>query len=246
MSILIDKTSRPMSISSSLQCLSWMVWSPSRTFHALQENPSWLGAFLAISLGTVATTWLTVPIFQELSLTFLSPSLPIDQLERIMRINQIARYLATAGAFLITLLYWFISTLLLWLIVQVFEGLAPFRTIFAVVAHANVVSLFSGVLVTALILVKWQMLQGRAVGPQDLEIKLGLDLFWEGELHPSLRVLLMSLNPFNLWYYGLLILGIRTVDQLDWPRAAGVIGVFWTFWVAFGAGIAWVVGTVIE
>ena len=78
--------------------------------------------------------------------------------------------------------------------------------------------------------------------PQDVMIRLGLDLLVEGELHPSLRVLLAGLNPFSLWYYGLLILGIKTVEQADWERAAGVVSIFWMLSVAFGAGVAWIAG----
>ena len=225
-----------------LQRLCWTVWSPSRAFQALRDRPTWHGAFLVIGLGTAATTWLTVPIFQELSLAAVSPSLSTDQLEYAARISRLAHAGATAGAFLTTLAYWFVSALLIWLILQVFAGLAPLRTVFAVVAHANVVSLICSLLVTALVLVKLHRLEGGLDDPQDLMIRLGLDLLVEGELHPSLRVLLAGLNPFTLWYYSLLILGIRTVGQVDWRHAAGAVSIFWILCVAFGVGVACIAG----
>ena len=235
-------SSTPGKVRSCLQRLFWSIWSPSRTFQALRDRPAWHGAFLLIGLGTAATTWLTVPIFQEISLAATSQSLSTDQLEQAARINRIAHAVATLGTFLTTLAYWFVSALLIWLILQVFAGLTPFRTVFAVVAHANVVSLVSSLLVTALILVKLHCLHGGPIEPHDLMIRLGLDLLVEGEPHPSLKVLLASLNPFSLWYYGLLVLGVGTVARADWPRATGVVVVFWVLCMAFGAGIAWIAG----
>ena len=240
--ILGPPSSTPRLVWSCVQRLFWTVWSPSRAFLALRDRPTWLGAFLVIGLGTAATTWLTVPIFQEISLAAASPPLSPDQLERVTRINRITHVAATAGTALVALAYWFASALLIWLILQVFAGIAPLRTIFALVAHTHVVSLVSGLLVTSLILVKLHRLEGGPVDPQDVTIRLGLDLFVEGELHPSLRVLLAGLNPFTLWYYGLLTLGIRTLDEVDWRRAAGVVTVFWILSVAFGASVAWIGG----
>ena len=214
-----------------------MIWSPSRTFDEIHEKPAWLGAYLAISLGTALIAWVSVPVFQNISLLALSESLSEEQLGRISWINHIVRYTSTAGTFLVTLVYWFISAFLLWLIVQVYEGLAGFKAIFAVVAHASVASLISGILIAILVLVK---VQNNVIELQDLEIKLGLDLFWEGEVHPVLKVVLVNLNPFNLWYYGLLTLGIGTVCRFSWVRSAGVVSLFWVLCMAFGAGIAWV------
>ena len=223
-----------------LQRLIWIIWSPSRTFQALRENPSWLGAFLVIGLGTAITTWLTVPGFQKLSMLALPPSLTAAQLQRVVHLNEFAQYVSTVAAPVLTLVMWFISALLIWLIVQIFEGLPAFKTIFAVVAYANVISLLSGILITGLILVK---LQGHISDPQDLEIRLGLDLFFEQEIHPALRVVLANLNPFNLWYYGLLIMGAATVCGFSFARAAGAIGSFWTLTLAFSAGGAWVLSS---
>ena len=222
------------------QRLAWMIWSPSRTFQALQENPTWLGPFLIIGLGTAVTTWLTVPVFQKMSIDAVSQSWSAEQVQRMLHISQVARYASTAGTLPLTLVFWFITALLIWLIVQVFEGLPSFKTIFAVVAHANVASLLSGILITALMLIK---LQGHVGSPQDLEVRLGLDLFWQGGIHPALRVVLASFNPFSLWYFGLLILGTAKVCRFNWLRASGVIGTFWTLNLAFGAGLAWVISS---
>lgn len=231
-----------MNILSPLRRLTWMIWSPSRAFDELYEKPTWLGAYLTISLGTAFIAWISIPVLQDLSLLALSESFSEGQLGRISWINQIIRYASIPGVFLATLVIWFISAFLLWLIIQVFEGMIGFKAIFAIVAHASVISFISGILAAIIVIVK---LQNNVIGLQDIEIKLGLDLFWEGEVHPTLNVILVNLNPFNLWYYGLLILGIGTVCRFNWVRSATVVGLFWALSMTFGAGIAWVLSTLI-
>jgi len=225
--------------SSSAVRLAWVIWSPSRAFHALRERPTWLGAFLVIGLGSAGLTWLTVPIVQRVSMDALSPALTAPQIQQIIQVSDFAHWAATAAAFLTTPVSWFVSAFLLWLIAQVFEGLPSFKSIFAVVAHANLVSLISACLVAGLILMKTH---GGVADPDDLDIRLGLDLFWRGELPPALRVALASFNPFNLWYYGLLMVGTTTVCRFSAIRATGVIGSFWALNLAFGSGFAWVIG----
>ena len=220
--------------------LARVIWSPSRAFRALREKPTWLGAFLVIGLGSAAITWLTVPVLQKISLSALSPFLVAPQIQQIVHLNHLAHWAATMAAFLSTPVSWFISAFLLWLIAQVFEGLPSFKAIFAVVAHANVVFLISGYLVVVLVQVKSR---GGTPDLQDLDIRLGLDLFWRGELHPALRAALASFNPFNLWYYGLLIVGTATVCRFSVLRAIGVIGSLWALNLAFAAGFAWVIGS---
>ncbi len=222
---------------SSLRRLTWMIWSPSRTFAEISENPTWLGVYLAISLGSAFVAWLSAPVFQKISLLALPEALSDSQIERISWINQIVRYASTATAFLVTLLSWFVSSFLLWLIVQIFEGLASFKAIFSVVAHSSVVTLISGATVITVLLIE---VQDNEIEAQDLEIRMGLDLFLDEQAHPALMVVLANLNPFNLWYYGLLSLGIRTICKFNWLRSVGVVVLFWVLCMAFGAGIAWV------
>ena len=229
-----------MNPSSFFPRLACVIWSPARAFHALREKPTWLGAFLVIGLGSSGLTWLTVPTVQRIAMSALSPSLAAPQIQQLVHINHLAHWAATVAAFLSTPVSWFISAFLLWLMAQVFDGLPSFKCIFAVVAHANLVSLISGCLVAVLLLLKSH---GDAPDLQDLDIRLGLDLFWPGELHPAQRVALASLNPFNLWYYGLLVVGTAAACRFSAFRATGVIGSFWALNLAFGAGFAWVVGS---
>ncbi len=217
--------------------LALMIWSPLRAFGEIRERPTWLCAFLVVSFGTSAIAWMTLPVFQKAFLPSLSESLSSDQLEQVTQMHRTMRYVYAGGAVLGTLVFWFVSAFLIWLLVQVFEGRSGFAAIFSVVSHGSVVSLISAVLVAALVLLKAQ--KGE-IDLQDLEISLGADLFVEGIVHPSLKVLLTSLNPFNLWYYGLLTIGIATVSDCSRARSAGVVGTFWGLSMAFGAGIAWV------
>lgn len=226
--------------SHTLQRIFLTVWSPSRTFEEVRQHPAWFGPFLVVSLGAAAITFVTVPVFQKMFLLSLTEPLSPDQLELVTRIQRLVWYFSVGGAFLGTLLSGLISAFLIWLIIQVFEGLADFKLVFSVIIHASLVSLISGVLVTALVLVK---AQAGAVDLQDLDIRLGADLFVGREVHPALKVLLANLNPFSLWYYWLLTIGVGRVCDFNRRRSAWVVGVFWAICIAFGVGIAWVIAS---
>ncbi len=217
--------------------LARTVWTPSRVFEEIGDRPTWLGAFLIVGLGSAAIVWIALPIAQKGFLISLAESLSSEQLERITQTHRTIRYVYTGGAVLGTLVFWFLSAFLIWLLVQVFEGRSGFRAIFSVVSHGSVVSLISGILVLVLVLVKAQR---EGIDPQSLEVRLGADLLVEGTVHPSLKLLLANLNPFSLWYYGLLTVGVATVSGFSRVRSMGVVGVFWMLSMAFGAGTAWV------
>ncbi|MBI2952452.1 YIP1 family protein [bacterium] len=212
------------------------IWAPSQAFEEVREGPACLGPFLVVGLGAAAIACVTLPVFERLFLLSLSEPLSPDRLERLARAHRLMRHLSIAGAFLGTLLSGLVSAFLIWLIVQVFEGTAGFKAILSVVFHASVVSLISGTLVSALMLVK---AQGGAAGPEDLDIRLGADLLVRGDPHPALKALLAGLNPFSLWYYGLLTAGVRVTCGLSRSRSAWVVGAFWAICVAFWSGAAW-------
>ena len=216
-----------------LQRLSWVIWSPSRAFQALREKPVWLGAFLVIGLGNALCAWVTLSLFQNLA---LSPSFSSDQVQRIADFNRTVLYLSTGGAFLLTPISWLASALLVWLIVQVFECRIDFKAIFALLAHVQVSSLLSGLLVAAVLL----LVSYRGGESADSATLMGNALSWKADVTPLVKIAFVNLNPFVLWYYGLLALGIRIVAKVSWRRAAAATGVFWVFCLAFGAAIAWV------
>ena len=229
-----------MNPAQSLRLLAWTIWYPSRAFQTLHRDPRWLVAFLVIGLGAAFTTWLTVPALQSVSFRLLSQTLSTEQSQQLALANRIAHYAGTLAAPVVTLVFWFATAFLIWMVAQVFDGLPSFRAIFAVVAHANVTSLFSGILVAAILAVR---LQSEVASLQDLDIRLGLDLFWDGQIHPAFRVVLANFNPFNLWYYGLLVMGTGAVCEFTYLRTIAVIGTLWALNIAFSAGSAWVISS---
>ena len=189
-----------------------------------------------VGLGTAAMAWVTIPVFQKIYLLSVPESLPAEQLEQVTRMGKWVRYISIAGAFVGTLIAWFVSAFLIWLIVQVFEGRGAFKAIFSVISHASIASLLSAIIVLAVVFVK---IRSGMTDLQELDVRLGADLFVDGTVHPALTVVLANLNPFNLWYYSLITVGIGTVCNLNRTRSAGVVGTFWVLAMGFGAGIAW-------
>ena len=218
--------------------LALTIWMPTVAFEDIRENPTYLGAFILIGLGSVVVAYATLPVFQKIYLLSVTESLNPGQLERLYRYQKTMRYVYPVGTLIGILFFWFISAFLIWLIAQVFECRGRFKSIFSVISYASITSLISSILVVAMIYFK------ASKGLTDLanlEIKLGADLFISGPVHPALRIVLANLNPFTFWYYALLTIGIATVcEECSRVRAAGVVGVFWAISMAFSAGIAWV------
>ena len=225
-----------MAIFQPLRCLALTVWSPSKAICEINERPTWLGAFLIISACSATVSWITIPVLQAIPPTGVTQSLSQQNLLQINQVNQLIRYLSVVSAFPITLVLWFLSAFLLWLIVQAFEGLPNFKPIFSLVAYTSVVTLISSFLVAVFLLIK---VSYGTVAPEDLQIKVGLDLIWEKE-HPAVMVILASVNPFTLWQYGLVGAGICKICKFTAIRTAGVLGLYWVLTISFGAGIAWV------
>ena len=107
-----------------------------------------------VGLGTAAIAWVTIPVFQKIFLLSVPESLPTEQLERMTRMHSLTQYLSVGSAFVGTLVAWFFSAFLIWLIVQVFEGRGTFRAIFSVISHAGIASLLSAIIVFAVVFVK--------------------------------------------------------------------------------------------
>ena len=218
--------------------LALTIWVPNRAFEDIRENPTCLGAFLVIGLGSIVVASTTLPVFQKIYLLSVTESLNPGQLERLYRYQKTMRYVYPFGTLIGILFFWFISAFLIWLIAQVFECRGRFKSIFSVISYASITSLISSILIAAIIYFK------ASKGLSDLsnlEIKLGADLFISGTVHPALQIILANLNPFTFWYYALLTIGIATVcEECSRVRAAGVVGAFWAISMAFSAGIAWV------
>ena len=126
------------------------IWVPTRAFEDIRENPTYLGAFILIGLGSVIVADATLPIFQQIYLLSVTESLNPSQLERLYRYQKTMRYVYPVGTLLGILFFWFISAFLIWLIVQVFECRGRFKSIFSVISHASITSLISSILVAAI------------------------------------------------------------------------------------------------
>ena len=218
------------------RCLALIVWSPSRAISEIHTRPTWLGAFIVLSVCSATVSWITIPIHQSISLAGLDQSISEPDLLQLERLKELTHYLSVLSVFPVTLLLWFLSTFLLWLIVQVFEGFPSFKSMFSLVAHTHVVTMVSSVLLAVSLVIKSNF---GSIALDDPHIMLGLDLIWEKE-HPALMVLLARVNPFTFWQYGLLGAGISAICRFSAMRSAGVLGLYWVLTSAFGAGIAWI------
>jgi hypothetical protein len=66
----------------------------------------------------------------------------------------------------------------------------------------------------------------------DMQALVGLDLFLRDKSsNPPLFVLLNSVNPFSLWYLGVLTIGVSVVSKLGKLKAGIVVTAVWVLGV---------------
>ena len=220
----------------SLRRLALVIFSPFLAFDEISEQPTWICAYFTIAFATAISAWYTTTVFQQ-TLFLVPGTLPDSQAAGVSSIEQAVRYASTAASFFVTLLSWSVSAFLLWLIIQIFEGLASFKSILSVVAHASVATLLHVVTGSIILFIRTQ---NGELAPEILQIRMGLDLFWKETTHPVLNVILADVNPFKVWYNFLLTLGIQRVCRFSWLRAGGIVGVFWLVTLALWAGFTFV------
>ena len=106
--------------------------------------------------------------------------------------------------------------------------------IYSLIAHAQISAMLSGGAVIVLLLAAC-----RGSDLQHLEMLMEAALSWKPGISPLAKSMLLNLNPFVLWYYGLLAFGLRILGKVSWCRATGVIVAFWGVSMAFGTIMAW-------
>jgi hypothetical protein len=209
---------------------------PAEVFSRIDERPTWLGPFLAVSLVAMLTLLLSAPIGQQLALRHLPNGAGEEVRAELFRILRVSTYYSVAVTPILILLKWSVLAALLFLILILSGADISYRKTLALLGHASLVVSLDSLLSVLIMYVRGL---DNILSPADVQSTvLSLSSFLSVALHPALRVALDNLSVFTLWYLVLLIFGVASVARLDRWRAAFIVTLLWGLQTLFLAGIA--------
>ncbi len=199
--------------------------APSEVFRQMETRPTWRLAFLAVVIGNVLLTWLK---------SCLRGSSFVIDLSVIV------------GSFIsisvILLVLWSMLSLFLYFYSILLNAREEFtyRIVFSLVSHCGIIFLVGECV--NFILLRLGLLKSTSLMLPN-RFPVGLDLLLIGKSPSiSLVVLLHSINPFTIWYFATIAVGISMLGGIGKKKAVLVAVSAWAIGVAFALLLVSVLG----
>jgi hypothetical protein len=199
--------------------------APSEVFRRMETRPTWRLAFLAVVIGNVLLTWLKSCL--------RGSSFVIDLSVIFGSFISISVILLALWSMLSLFLY-FYSILL-----NAQKGFT-YRIVFSLVSYCGIIFLVGECV--NFILLRLGLLKSTSLMLPN-RFPVGLDLLLIGK-SPSLSlvVLLHSINPFTIWYFATIAVGISMLGGIGKRKAVLVAVSAWAIGVAFALLLLSVLG----
>lgn len=222
--------------------VAWdIIVAPRTAFAALRERETWIAAFAIVCvLGTLGA-YLQVPAGQHILTTTFAHQMATDpnlaamtpeKQKQALEFGSIAQRYAWLAFPVIAIVGIAFSALLLTVAVAIGNGTASYARLFALCANIAIINYGIAYLIIGLLAMR---IGAESFGSsRDLIALLPSPARFAPENAPKLATLLSALNPFQLWSFVLLMLGLRDVSGTRMPIAiaAAIIVTFGSTLVA--------------
>ena len=199
-----------------MKTLRTVLWAPGELFRRMESRPTWRPAFLVVVLGNVLLTWLNSCLRWS--------SIAIDLSVVVGSTISIAAILLVLWLMLSLFLYFFSILLNA-------QKWFTYRIVFSLVSHCGIIFLIGEYV--NFILLRLGLLKSTSLLLPN-RFPIGLDLLLIGKSASiSLVVLLHSINPFTIWYFATMAVGISMLARIGKRRAVLVVVSAWAIGVAF-------------
>jgi len=214
-----------------------VVVAPKSAFESLRARPQWLWAFLAVCVLGMIGAFLQVPAGQHIAVATIQrqaahdpsmASLTPAELQRSIQIAQTVQKFVWLFYPIIAIIGILVAAVVLLIGNAIARGTGNFGRLFALATNVAVINFGLGYLVIGAL--------SALRGPEEFSsqtdlIKLVPSLSWlVPGAEPKVVALLNAFNPFQIWSFILLALGLGTIAELK-PVPAYVIAAL----VSFGA-----------
>jgi hypothetical protein len=199
--------------------------TPRKVYETMKLKPRWLVPFVVVVFGLVVKT-------------FLSNSWGTQ--EYTFQVYLLSFYIFVS-TFLVGVLWSAISTFLyLSMLLMNTHEHVTYKHVFALVSYCGMIILLGEI--SNYLLVSSNILNSMLyVVPK--RYPMGLDIFTLGNnTHPALAIFLHSINPFSIWYFAVLSMGLSEVAGLCKTKARILSFIMWVIAVGLAMSMMMITG----
>ncbi|OGX68673.1 MAG: hypothetical protein A2189_02710 [Paenibacillus sp. RIFOXYA1_FULL_44_5] len=197
-----------------------VLFSPAASFEKLKEKGGWTIPAVVLSIISLITVWLELPLIQELANKALEQKKVDPQLQHITQ--TVTTYTGYVGALFGLAASFFIGGLLLYLVNMFIRGEAKYMQLVKVSMYAGFPGII-GSLISAILI--------RATHPTDIkDVMISAGAFLS-QKNGFLFNVLNLFNPFSIWGLVLMIVGTSVMARK--PRSSAAVWII-AGWIIIG------------
>jgi len=226
-----------------LQVLTNIIVAPQQAFIALRERPRWFVAFVVVGVLTLIGGYLSVGATMHAMSVWYPQQLASDPRTSTLAPDRVAsltgamvgtfRYIWLAAP-LTTLAFTAVVALVLLLFSFLFKGDAGFTRTFALAMNGGIIFGLNQLVLGLIIFARGA---DSFVSPLDLAAAMP-SLAWIAPGAPvKVATLLAQIQPFNIWSFVVLALGMSTVARIS--RAGGYVAAAVPWLIGIGLAVAY-------
>ena len=199
--------------------------APLRTFENLRSKPQWITPCIFTILGLLVLSILS-NTWGAQSLMYLAHSF----------------YLYIIIITLMIAVFWSAISMFLYLSFFIVNAdtRVTYKSLFSIVSHCGVIFFFGEI--SNYFLIRANIIDS-TLFPLSKRFPIGLDiLLWETSPSPAFAIFLHSINPFSIWYFTILSVGLSIVTGLSKTKARMLSFLLWFIAVGFAMSVLLISG----
>ena len=202
--------------------LTGVITKPVATFGDISERPDYLVPIILMILTSVIVVSVVTPIALEKAFEEMPEEVP-----------EIARTLGyimgIVSGVVMPLIIWLITAALIHFFAGILGGEGEFKPLLSVLGYAGIPNYIKSIVVAIYVGISG-----------NFQPKLGLEFFLKSEDPASkvISVILSNVEPFNLWYIVLVIVGVSVAKKMPRKRAAIAFAIWWIIITAIQMAVA--------
>ena len=231
---------------SSLARVVNVLFSPTRTFEAIRQRPTWLVALVILVLLGLAGSYLVTgkmdieEVVRE-SVADSGRQLSDDQLEQAIALQEkLLPVFAIAGPLVIFPGACLLMALLFWVVLRLLGGEMTYKTSFATTVHGLMPNAISSLLALPVVMSRGALSYEEVRSGGVLASNLAH--FAPEETGTAVRALLAGIDVFTIWALVLLIIGLAVTARVSRAKSGAVVIGLWVVYVLFKVGAAAISG----
>jgi hypothetical protein len=203
-----------------------IIVNPVKAFNQLKTEVKFpVIALVILLMLELIVLILNVPVNAKISETVLSGiSMPEKQMDMAIQMTHKLRYLIMLWGFIVYAGILFLHALLLFVIAWIFKTQLTYAKALRLIIYCMIISIIGALVNTA-------FLYFRGIdninSVYDIQ-RIGANIFTSVEKAGApLYVFLSSINPFEIWYIILLVIGVKIFTDSDWTKSLLICLIFW-------------------